>query len=126
MRVLLFAILIWLVTGCSAPEREKTSPIPEKQIAEFKNEARAALPEGVAKELVVGNCVHCHSYRLITQNSATREGWQSMIVWMQETQGLWPLGPAEDQIIDYLTEHFAPENKGRRMPLTEVEWYELE
>lgn len=119
-------ILLGTIIGCSKPQAEKLSPLIEKQITEFKEDARTALPEGSAKELVVANCVHCHSYKLVTQNSATREGWKSMVVWMQETQGLWPLGPAEDQILDYLAEHFAPRNEGRRAPLTEVEWYELE
>jgi len=123
MRIFTLALLGWIVIGCAI--KEKPSPVTEKQIADFKNEARAVLPEGQAKELVVDNCVHCHSYKLVTQNSATREGWQSTIAWMQETQGLWPLGPAEDEILDYLAEHFAPESKGRRVPLTDVEWYEL-
>ncbi len=125
MRIVLIAI-VGIVAGCSKPQVEKQSPLPEKQITEFKEDARVVLPDGTAKELVVANCVHCHSYKLVTQNSATREGWKSMVVWMQETQGLWPLGPAEDQILDYLAEHFAPKNAGRRPPLTDVEWYDLE
>lgn len=126
MRVLLFIASISLIVSCSEPKEKKSSPIPEKQIVEFKQEATDVLPEGAAKQMVVANCVHCHSYKLITQNSATREGWKSMIVWMQEKQGLWPLGPAEDQILDYLAEHFAPKSTGRRAPLSDVEWYELE
>ncbi len=124
MRVVILFSFLGLIS-CSQKESEKASPLLEKQITEFKDEARRALPEGVTKELVVANCVHCHSYKLVTQNSATREGWQSMIIWMQETQGLWPLGNAEDQILDYLSEHFAPKNTGRRAPLSNVEWYEL-
>ena len=39
-------------------------------------------------EVVIQSCLSCHSAKLITQNQATREGWQDMIRWMQETQGL--------------------------------------
>ena len=78
-----------------------------------------------ALPLVKGNCVGCHSAKLITQNRATREGWKSMIVWMQETQKLWDLGENEDEILDYLAKHYAPEQVGRRQNLQQVEWYDL-
>ena len=60
------------------------------------------------------------------QNRATREGWEEMIRWMQETQKLWDLGPTEDKILDYLATYYAPENKGRRAQLVVDEWYEIE
>ena len=125
MRILPLILLVTII-ACSKPAEDKPSPLPQKQITQFKDDARAELPEGEAKEMVVANCVHCHGHKLITQNSASREGWQNMIIWMQETQGLWPLGPNEDKILDYLAEHFAPQNKGRRSPLTDIEWYELD
>lgn len=74
---------------------------------------------------VKASCTSCHSPKLITQNRADREGWKKMIVWMQETQNLWDLGPNEDVILDYLAKHYAPENKGRRANLSNVEWYDL-
>lgn len=84
------------------------------------------LPQGVGRNLVVKNCTNCHSAKLVAQNSATAEGWESMIRWMQATQNLWDLGEDEEAIIQYLSQHFAPEKKGRRAPLTAIEWYELE
>nr|WKN37775.1 hypothetical protein K4G66_03515 [Tunicatimonas sp. TK19036] len=78
-----------------------------------------------ALPIVVGNCTACHSAQLITQNRATREGWHSMIVWMQETQKLWDLGENEAVILDYLEKHYAPENIGRRRNLENIEWYDL-
>ena len=77
-------------------------------------------------EIVRASCTPCHSGMLVTQNRATREGWESMIVWMQETQGLWDLGENKELILDYLAKNYAPENKGRRIPLDNIEWYELE
>lgn len=78
-----------------------------------------------ALPLVVSNCTTCHSAQLITQNRATREGWKSMIVWMQQTQNLWDLGANEDKILDYLARHYAPEQTGRRKNLENIEWYDL-
>ncbi|WP_116126903.1 monoheme cytochrome C [Lewinella sp. IMCC34183] len=76
--------------------------------------------------LVKGNCLACHSAKLITQNRADRQGWLDMIHWMQETQGLQDLGPHEGPIVDYLATYYAPEETGRRPPLGDVEWYILE
>ncbi|MEM8527939.1 MAG: hypothetical protein AAGG68_25080 [Bacteroidota bacterium] len=77
-------------------------------------------------ELVKGTCTTCHSAKLITQNRASRAGWEQMIDWMQETQGLWELGDIEPIILDYLATHYAPEEAGRRANLEEIEWYILE
>jgi len=77
-------------------------------------------------EIVRANCTSCHSAKLITQNRQTKEGWHGLIVWMQETQGLWDLGENEDLILNYLSTHYAPEDKGRRAPLKDIEWYVLD
>lgn len=76
--------------------------------------------------LVKTNCTGCHSATLVTQNKATREGWEGMIRWMQRTQKLWELGENEAAILDYLEKNYAPQAIGRRPNLAEVEWYELE
>jgi len=77
---------------------------------------------------VRATCTACHSAKLVTQNRATREGWESMIDWMQETQGLWELGAIEPIILDYLSKHYAPQKSNRRknLDLKEIEWYILE
>lgn len=75
---------------------------------------------------VKATCLACHSAKLVTQNRADREGWKKMIRWMQETQNLWDLGQNEDIILDYLAKNYAPEDKGRRAPLKNIEWYTLE
>ncbi|KAA5539812.1 hypothetical protein [Adhaeribacter rhizoryzae] len=75
--------------------------------------------------LVKQNCVRCHSPKLITDKRATRDGWLATIRWMQQTQGLWDLGKAEPEILDYLAKNYAPTNEGRRPPLKSIEWYKL-
>jgi hypothetical protein len=68
-------------------------------------------------ELVSTQCTVCHSPRLIIQNRADRDGWRSMIRWMQESQGLWPLGDQEALVLDYLATHYGSKSSGRRAPL---------
>jgi hypothetical protein len=68
-------------------------------------------------EVVSTQCTVCHSARLISQNRADREGWLAMIRWMQQTQGLWPLGDNEDLVLDYLAANYGPVAKGRRARL---------
>ena len=67
----------------------------------------------------------CHSSKLITQNRASKEGWLSMIRWMQETQNLWELGPNHEIIVNYLVANYPPIEKGRRARLSNIDWYEL-
>lgn len=66
---------------------------------------------------VIAHCTTCHSSALITQNRMTREGWLKTIRWMQDKQGLWPLGEHEDIVLDYLETYYFPEETGRRKPL---------
>ncbi len=82
--------------------------------------------EGEGLPLVIAHCTPCHSAELVTQNRMTREGWESTIRWMQETQNLWDLGENEAAILDYLATYYAPEEQGRRANLEDIDWYELE
>lgn len=75
--------------------------------------------------LVIAHCTGCHSAKLVTQNRFNEDGWIRVIRWMQETQNLWDLGESETTIVQYLSKHYAPEFSGRRVPLTDIEWYEL-
>ena len=88
---------------------------------------RTGLHDDPDLKLVIATCTSCHSAKLITQNKATRAGWQSMIKWMQKTQGLQDLGSSEPQILDYLAKYYATKETGRRKNLNveEIEWYVL-
>ena len=76
-------------------------------------------------ELVKMQCANCHSLELVTQNRASRAGWEENIRWMQETQGLWDLGDLEAPILDYLSKNYGPKKSGRRPNLKNIEWYDL-
>jgi hypothetical protein len=83
------------------------------------------LLDGEGLQAVVTNCTGCHSAKLIIQNRMDAERWRHTIHWMQRTQNLWDLGAKEDLIVNYLATYYAPENKGRRPALREIEWYVL-
>ena len=69
--------------------------------------------------LVTAQCTACHSAALVTQMRASRDTWESLIRWMQNTQNLWTFPPeTEATILDYLAEHYGPPARaGRRAPL---------
>ncbi len=107
------------------------------EVEEFKEEddfdkiedgihVRTGFMEGEGLMTVVNNCTNCHSAKLVTQNRMSAEGWRATIKWMQETQNLWDLGKNEDVIVSYLATFYAPEKKGRRQNLSNIEWYELQ
>jgi hypothetical protein len=83
--------------------------------AELDAETGLRLEPGF--DVVKVQCTVCHSARLVTQNRADREGWLQMIRWMQDSQGLWPLGENEAVILDYLAANYGPLKAGRRKPL---------
>ena len=87
---------------------------------------RTGLIEAEGLMAVVSNCTSCHSAKLITQNRMNAERWNTTIAWMQETQNLWDLGDQQEVIVNYLVTNYPPKAKGRRMALTDIQWYELE
>jgi len=69
-------------------------------------------------DTVRNNCIACHSAKLITQNHGTRNKWQAIIQWMQETQGLAQLdADTLNTIVTYLTAHYGPKENTRRVSL---------
>ena len=86
---------------------------------------RTGLVDGEGVMQVVNNCTSCHSSKLIIQNRMSEEMWLGTIKWMQETQNLHDLGENENIIVKYLSTYYAPQKKGRREPLANIEWYEL-
>ena len=87
---------------------------------------RTGLIDAEGLMTVVNNCTNCHSAKLVTQNRMSKERWNATIKWMQETQNLWDLGKNQEIIVNYLVTNYPPKRKGRRMSLTNIDWYELE
>ena len=86
---------------------------------------RTGLVDSDGLMLVVNNCTNCHSAKLVTQNRMTAERWNATIKWMQETQNLWDLGRNQEVIVNYLVTNYPPKSIGRRVVLTDIDWYEL-
>ena len=71
-------------------------------------------------ELVVANCIQCHSPKQFLRQRGTRSTWQSVVDWMQKDQGLnWLNDPkTEEKIVTYLAKNYPPEKgKYRRAPI---------
>lgn len=52
-------------------------------------------------------CAGCHSERIIAQQGLTRAGWEELLDWMIEEQGMGEIeDPDYTMIIDYLSEHY--------------------
>lgn len=109
------------------PEETAIITIPEVE-GKIENGIHVATGflDGEGLTEVIQNCTNCHSAKLVTQNRMTKEGWVATIRWMQETQNLWDLGNQEEAIVNYLATNYAPQKKGRREVLTDIEWYSLE
>jgi cytochrome c1 len=86
---------------------------------------RTGLIDAEGLMTVVNNCTNCHSAKLVTQNRMNAERWNATIKWMQETQNLWYLGANQEIIVNYLATNYPPVKKGRRMNLTDINWYEF-
>lgn len=111
-------------TGSATTETMASTLPPEEVVDGIHVPTGLKVAEGF--DIVRPTCTACHSGKLVAQNRATRQGWEEMIRWMQETQGLWPLGENEPIILDYLATNYGPEETGRRANLEAVEWYILE
>lgn len=127
MKVYKWFLLIGVI-GFSCSEKENVEQQETVDFTKVENGIHVAtgLIDDEGLMAVIGSCTPCHSAKLITQNRATKEGWVSMIRWMQASQGLWELGPNEEVIVNYLAKNYAPEKKGRRANLQDIEWYKLE
>ena len=72
------------------------------------DEGQVKLKEGPGKDVVLGNCVMCHSLDYIPMNSVflDRKGWEASVNKMVKVMGA-PIAP-EDQarIQDYLVEQY--------------------
>jgi mono/diheme cytochrome c family protein len=72
------------------------------------DESQIKLKDGPGKELVVANCVMCHSLDYIPMNSVflDRKGWEGSVNKMIKVMGA-PVKPEDAQkIIDYLAENY--------------------
>ena len=65
------------------------------------------------RELILANCIPCHSTAVIAASHLTREKWDQTITKMQKQNGMWPILPGiRNQILDYLETTQPPSDPG--------------
>lgn len=88
--------------------------------AEIDPESGLIIADGW--ETVRINCTVCHSAKFITFQRGDRDTWESMIRWMQKTQGLWSFDEkTEETILGYLADNYPPGKFSRRRNLSPAE-----
>ena len=71
------------------------------------------LPEAPGRDLVLANCMACHSGAIVAANHLSRERWDALIDQMREKNGMWELTPeTRSAILDYLEAHQRPDAPG--------------
>jgi cytochrome c5 len=74
-----------------------------------------ALPEAPGREEVFHACTACHGVAVIGRSRLTREGWDELMDWMTEKQGMAPLeGEDRRVIVDYLARALPPGTQQQR------------
>ena len=72
-------------------------------------ETPEALPEAPGREETFYACTACHGTAVIRRSRLSREGWDGLMDWMTEKQGMAPLeGEKRRVIVDYLARAFPP------------------
>lgn len=65
------------------------------------------LPRSPGHEWTSAYCVACHSLQIVMQQRQTREGWDYLLTWMVEKQGMAPLpDDTRAEVLDYLVREF--------------------
>ncbi|MEM1343677.1 MAG: aldehyde dehydrogenase [Pseudomonadota bacterium] len=87
-------------------------PSTATEDAEFDPSIYEADEFGVLKiaagvETTYYTCAGCHSERIVAQQGLTWDGWDELLDWMIEEQGMGELDPRDrTEILDYLAEHY--------------------
>lgn len=67
----------------------------------------ADWPDGKGRVLTGNACMVCHSLAIVKQQGQTRAGWDEIIDWMIDEQGMRaPSSEDRDIMLDYLSTHF--------------------
>ena len=105
--------LLGTVVAQQVPSPPVTGPANTSLIEQLK--------AGKGRELVLANCIPCHSTAVIAASHKTRAGWDQTVTKMQQQHGLWPIDAASRrQILDYLASTQPPSDasldKGKESP----------
>lgn len=99
----------------NSPGASVASSLPSTAAAPDQPAAPTELVPGaygvlVAKpgvEETYAYCTPCHSERIVAQQGLTREGWDELLDWMVDEQGMAPIAsPDRSTVLDYLSAHY--------------------
>jgi hypothetical protein len=93
---------------------ERSPPAPPSPSAAANIGAFEQLKPGAHRDLVLVNCLPCHSTAVIASAHLSRERWDQTITRMQTQNGLvWPIPPeTRSKILDYLAATQPPSDPG--------------
>lgn len=98
-----------------APAYAALNPYAEAQEASVSSTFDPAddywgLPRSEGVETVSAYCGACHSLQIVMQQRQSRDGWDYLLIWMVEKQGMAAPAPeTRAEILDYLTREFGRE-----------------
>ena len=81
-------------------------------------QALFGLAPGKGRDLLIANCIGCHSPMLIAAHRLDRPRWEETLTTMKK-HGLWTLPPQyKNQILEYLVTHQGPleQHEARETP----------
>ncbi len=72
------------------------------------NEEYWGLPRSVGAESVAAWCSACHTLQIVMQQRQSRDGWDYLLHWMVDKQGMAePPAETRAEILDYLSREFS-------------------
>jgi len=101
----LLTVIAFLYGGAQAADAPPAVQVNTSAIQQLK--------AGKGRELILANCLPCHSTAVIAASHQTREKWDLTITKMQKQNGMWPILPTiRKQILDYLEATQPPSDPG--------------
>jgi len=71
-----------------------------------------SMPAHAGRNETFTYCSACHSIRLVAQQGQDREGWEEILDWMQEEQGMTGLPPpVRERVLAYLSWAFPADRR---------------
>ena len=95
--------------AAAAPDEAATETTESSQTAEAEggDEDFGLLVNAPGAEETFYACTACHSEMIVAQQGLTRAGWEEMLDWMVDEQGMSELEePDLTLVLDYLSEHY--------------------
>lgn len=108
--VVLAGLLLTVAAGVQAASLQKEpagTPIP-MTLPKSENPAATQLKEGEGSELVMDNCLKCHTLSpIVTHDGFAPEVWASEVQKMRETYGAEITDEDAEDVVQYLSTHYS-------------------